>query len=85
MFTVYALLGLGRFGRTGLAMAAGTGLGRSPASLGFAAPTGTVEFAGFPLKLLAAVGGTMSWAAAGCGALNLDLDGGRRELGPGVN
>ena len=37
------------------------------------------------LKLLAAVGGTMSWAAAGCGALNLDLDGGRRELGPGVN
>ena len=38
------------------------------------------------LKLLAAVGGTMSWAAAaGCGALNLDLDGGRRTLGPGVN
>ena len=36
------------------------------------------------LKLLAAVGGTMSWAA-GCGALNLDLDGGRRALGPGVN
>ena len=31
-------------------IAAGTGLGRSPASLGLAAPTGTVEFAGFPLN-----------------------------------